>query len=456
MHGPCGTLMPNAPCMKDGRCSKRYPRNFQENTTENIDGYPIYRRKNNGRTVEVKGIQLDNRWVVPYNPYLATKYDCHINVEICSSITAVKYLFKYVYKGHDRATIEIRNNNMQNQEQVDDEISLYLDARYISASEATWRIFHYRLHNEKPDVIPLCIHLSGQHRVLFQDNERLEDIIERSAAEKTTLTAWFHANITYLNARSLKYAEFPSQWVFNNKTKEWKPRQRGHSIGRMYFVHPAAGEKYYLRMLLNVICGATSFENLRTINGILYSSFKEACIALGLLQDDDEWDQCLKEAKQIQIGTQMHKLFATLLLFCELTRPEILWEKYISDFSDDILFQARHDSGDMTFELTDADIYNRALYHLQIILSKNGCLLNDFSNMPIPAAIFDNESNRLIRDEQQYDIEELASFTENGISNLNVEQRIIFDEVIVATKTKTPAMFFVDGPGGTGKTFLYR
>ena len=115
MHGPCGTLMPNTPCMRDGKYSKRYTRNFQESTIENEDGYPLYRHKNNDRTVEVRGIQLDNRWVVPYNPYLTTKYNCHINVEICSSIAAIKYLFKYVYKGHDRATIEVRGNNMQEQ-----------------------------------------------------------------------------------------------------------------------------------------------------------------------------------------------------------------------------------------------------------------------------------------------------------------------------------------------------
>ena len=56
----------------------------------------------------------------------------------------------------------------------------------------------------------------------------------------------------------------------------------------MYFVHPAAGEQYYLRMLLSIVCGATSFENLRTVNGITYPTFKEACIALGLLQNDEE------------------------------------------------------------------------------------------------------------------------------------------------------------------------
>ena len=55
----------------------------------------------------------------------------------------------------------------------------------------------------------------------------------------------------------------------------------------MYFVHPAAGEQYYLRMLLNIVCGATSFKDLRIVQGIPYHSF---------LQDDEEWNQYLKKA----------------------------------------------------------------------------------------------------------------------------------------------------------------
>jgi len=44
------------------------------------------------------------------------------------------------------------------------------------------------LHDEKPDVIQLCIHLSEQHRVIFQNDERLEDVIEHFNTEKTTFT----------------------------------------------------------------------------------------------------------------------------------------------------------------------------------------------------------------------------------------------------------------------------
>jgi hypothetical protein len=73
----------------------------------NVNRYPIYRRRDTGRTLLVHGVELDNRWVVLHNVYLLTKYDAHINVEVCNNIRVVKYLFKYVYKGHDRVTVEI-------------------------------------------------------------------------------------------------------------------------------------------------------------------------------------------------------------------------------------------------------------------------------------------------------------------------------------------------------------
>ncbi|SRR6266540_5419766 len=99
-----------------------------------------------------------------------------------------------------------------------------------------------------------------------------------------------------------------------------------------------------------------------------FHSFKEAYDVLGLLQDDKEWNQCLKEAGQIQSGTQLCGLFAIILLFCELVRPEILWETYISTLSDDILFQACNNIRNMTL---DNDVRNKALHHLEFILNKH-------------------------------------------------------------------------------------
>jgi len=102
-----------------------------------VNKYPIYRRRDMGHTILVHGIELDNRWVIPHNVYLSTKYDAHINVEVCNNIHAVKYLFKYIYKGHDRAIVKISHqsdNAIEGNMVETDEIKKYLDCRYVSTS----------------------------------------------------------------------------------------------------------------------------------------------------------------------------------------------------------------------------------------------------------------------------------------------------------------------------------
>jgi hypothetical protein len=182
MHGPCGATFPNAPCMEEGKCKKQYPRKFQSETVMDVNGYPIYRRRDTGHTVLVHGIELDNRWVVSHNVYLSTKYDTHINVEVCNNIRAAKYLFKYVYKGHDRATIEIslQSDNATKGNVVEvDEIKKYLDCRYVSASEAAWRIFKFDMHERFPTVECLQYHLPNQQMVLFYNDDDVQEVATR-------------------------------------------------------------------------------------------------------------------------------------------------------------------------------------------------------------------------------------------------------------------------------------
>jgi len=88
--------------MVNGRCKYGYPKSFTETTNCDIDGFPQYRRRDNGRTVTmVSGRVVDNRWVVPHNQKLSTLFNAHINVEVCSSVSAVKYIHKYIYKGNE-------------------------------------------------------------------------------------------------------------------------------------------------------------------------------------------------------------------------------------------------------------------------------------------------------------------------------------------------------------------
>ena len=62
VHGPCGKNYPNSPCMKDGKCSKEFPKAYRDETNANIDGFPLYKRRNNG-TGFVKEINGKNVWV---------------------------------------------------------------------------------------------------------------------------------------------------------------------------------------------------------------------------------------------------------------------------------------------------------------------------------------------------------------------------------------------------------
>ena len=68
------------------------------------------------------------------------------------------------------------------------------------------------------------------------------------------------------------------------------------TIGRIYYAQPTSGEKYYLRMLLNTVKGCRSYEEIRTVDGVVHPTFKSACYSLGLLNDDKEWDDFIKEA----------------------------------------------------------------------------------------------------------------------------------------------------------------
>jgi hypothetical protein len=100
-------------------------------------GYPEYRRRADGIRFEVdhptepgEKISVGNEWVVPYNPYAVWKYKCHINIEVCTSIRAIRYIHKYIYKGRDRATAEVQLDK--------DEIKQYISGRTLGASEGIW------------------------------------------------------------------------------------------------------------------------------------------------------------------------------------------------------------------------------------------------------------------------------------------------------------------------------
>ncbi|KAH7546811.1 hypothetical protein FEM48_Zijuj01G0240700 [Ziziphus jujuba var. spinosa] len=247
------------------------------------------RRRDDGCKVKVRGSVLDNRWVVPYNPYLLAKFDCHINVEICSTIKAVKYLYKYIYKGHDKVAMNIKS--FKNDEDID-EIHSFQSARWISPPEAM---------------------------------------------------------------------------------------------------------------------GATSFDDLKCVNGVQCLSYRDAALLHGLLESDNSFELCLEEASLYQMPYSLR---------------------------------------------SDRVKRSKVLGHINIILESMGKTLADYDLLE-----FDIDDNDIHDDNREISEELSIVINDDDIAcaqSLNIEQNIAYDQILDKVFSKVPGLFFIDGPGGSGKTFLYK
>ncbi|XP_058791046.1 uncharacterized protein LOC131664174 [Phymastichus coffea] len=325
IHGPCGDW-----CMKEGICSKNFPKEFQPHTTMDENGYPHYRRTNTGSVYEgSNGHTIDNRWVVPYCAELSLIFDCHINVEIVSSITAVKYLYKYIYKGHDAATVVIGQADNSNIIEHDESRN-FIETRYVGPVEACYRIFSKTLQDKSHSVIRLPVHLPNEQTVIMQ-NEDDASLLSSLNNSSSMLLDYFILNANNETARQYYYTEIPKYYTYkkikvnSQLTSSWVTRKRRFNcIGRMFSISPTQLELFHLRLLLLHVKGAISFGDLKTVNNVLYPSFTAACLALGIIEDDDEWSKAMREAVSWMMPKRLRHLFVLILIHCQPIYPEKL------------------------------------------------------------------------------------------------------------------------------------
>jgi hypothetical protein len=207
-----------------------------------------------------------------------------------------------------------------------DEIKDYLDCRYVAAAEACWRLLSLKTHHSSHTVTRLQVHLPQQQQVYFSETDNLEQILE--SGDKTMLTEFFTLCARDSQARELLYHELPEHYSWSSTERKWKKRVRCRNvIGRMYTVSPRDQERFFLRLLLCRVRGPTSFDDLKTYRGQVYPTFKLAAIARGLVETDQEWEECLQEASVTAFPRQIRELFCSLLLFCNPENPRYLWDK---------------------------------------------------------------------------------------------------------------------------------
>ncbi|KAI5402370.1 hypothetical protein KIW84_050113 [Lathyrus oleraceus] len=440
IHGPCGIINRKSPCMKDGHCKKRYPKQFLDETRQGTDSYPEYRRRFDEFVSLGIDRSVDNIWVVPYNPWLLLKYDCHINVEICSSIKSIKYLYKYVYKGPDRVAMEVHKGSYM------DEVQQYVDARWICAPEALWKMFRFTLYRLYPSVERLQIHLPNRHQVRFYDHQQIADVLNNERNSKTMLTQFFALNLQDPQARKYLYREIPEHYCWNKWDMEWHRRRSTRKvIGRIYTVSPSEGDKFYLQLLLSHVIGPTSWEYLLTNNGMTFSTFKKSAEDRGFLETDHSIRDCLVETTSIRMPYALRRLFVTILIFCEPTDVRGLWNEFFTHMVED--YQTANN-------VVESNLTNMLLKDLNELLNLHGKKIDDYDLPSLPPNTIDRgEVPSIIQEELAIDIpnEDIES-----IAKLNNDQMIAFNTIMNVIVQKHSGVFFVDGPGGTSKTFLYR
>lgn len=91
------------------------------------------------------------------------------------------------------------------------------------------------------------------------------------------------------------------------------------------------------------------------------NTFRDACAAHGLLDDDNHWDATLQEASTSALAHNLRHLFAIMLTACAVSYPTRLWHTHKEALSEDFLRECnQHPGAGITF--TDK-IFNTALVH---------------------------------------------------------------------------------------------
>lgn len=430
---------------KAGTCQYEFPLPLEENTRFDEAGKIYYRRR-----------KEEDRWVVSHIPGLIRALQTHIHTEVCSNVGIVMYLYKYLFKGPDKARVAVVQTDADgnsNEDQVFNELDNFAQSRYLSSSEACWRIFSLQVTSKDPAVETYRIHLPGrQLGSIAQSGPKwstASDLLYYFARpDDAVFDNILYTDYYCIYARKLVLSQneqLRQHWLEkqvpgNPKAPQYVIKKRGKvSLGRISLIPVKHGEPFYLRLLLREF-PARSFKDLRTVRGVEYRTFQEAAQEHGLFRDADEANHTLQEGVDLNYSPQLLRfMFAQLLI--DIPTPAVeLWERF-----------KEHMVLDFIGVGSTRRKEKMALLDLQRMLRENGTSLNHFG-LPEPTenpGILDQELD-VLEDEAENYREEFLHMS----SMLNEEQKELFSTLKHHVEAGEPMCIFVDGRAGRGKSFV--
>lgn len=135
------------------------------------------------------------------------------------TVLTICVIIKFIYSVYNNHSINFKSIAFH-----------YIICRYVSPSEASWRIFSFPIHGRKPAVERLYFHCEGQNSVYYTDFDRINTVLEKPSVTESMFTSWFEANCKYPEAQNLTYSKFVSKFVYVKKKKRMEtPSKRLHN-----------------------------------------------------------------------------------------------------------------------------------------------------------------------------------------------------------------------------------
>ena len=322
---------------------------------------------------------IDNRDIVPYNPYLIMKYDCHIRIDMVTGRAVIAYLYKYAYKPADSTRAKTTYNG--------NEIEAYRSVRYISSSEAMWQIFGFRSQERVPAVVLLFVHLEGEQPVVLDEADSAENQRSIATSSVSNLMKYFGRPF-HDQCNDLTYLQYYEQYIIQPKertSKRSRPcdddsdddktsNDNGSStthwrdlclnfvylrskpiVARFRYMSPDQGDIWYLRLFL-LHEHTTSWTRIRTVNSLLQETFEDAARAIGLVHGVEEYTICPQEGIGFSTANESRQVFTALILHGAPACA--LWEI----FPDDV-------AADFASNLPQSAAVNAALTSIDLMLT---------------------------------------------------------------------------------------
>ena len=258
----------------------------------------------------------------------------------------------------------------------------------------------------------------------------------------------------------------PKYFVWDKGSKEtspyWKRRERGKldessdhtsdAIGRINRItlNARQSELYYLQMLLHHKTGPTCHTDLKRVHinheEVICDTFQEACLKLGLIDDDTEINRAMKDASTINFGDALINFFCSLLIWCQPMNPAQFWNDWKTELCTDKMKKKG---------LTEpsALIVAEVLLCIKRRLQKEDLSMEQF-HLPQPDSrvIEAAEELTMLQEETHYNTESLKNVVQQEYQILNEGQKKVFTEVMDSVNNHRGKIFCLNAGGGTGKT----